>query len=98
MIEVLEGYLNEIRITELEEEKEIWKESIVEEIPYALTLLPSSHTDTIALKSIGNSFKPLSKVEDPVPPPNTTTFLFIIHTFFTIILNPLLNYTSASYV
>lgn len=44
MIEVLEGYLNEIRITELEEEKEIWKESIVEEIPYALTLLPSSHT------------------------------------------------------
>ena len=38
----------------------------------------SSHTDTIAVKSRGNSFSPRSNVEEPVPPPNTTTFLFII--------------------
>lgn len=44
VIEVLEGYLNEIKITELEEDKEVWKEYVLEEIPYALTLLPSSHT------------------------------------------------------
>ena len=41
-------------------------------------LLPSSDTVTIAVISIGNCFKPRNKVDNPVPPPNTTTFFNLI--------------------
>lgn len=39
-IVTLEGYLTEIKLTELEEEKEIWQEYVNEELPYAKSLLP----------------------------------------------------------
>ena len=45
---------------------------------------PSSATDTIAVISKGNCFKPLSSTDRPVPPPKTTIF-FIFH-LLTIIL------------
>ena len=41
---------------------------------------PSSHTDTTALISMGNSFNPFRRVDCPVPPPITTTFfIFLPH-------------------
>jgi hypothetical protein len=38
----LEGYLNEIYNSELEEEKDIWMEFVNEELPYAISLLPKT--------------------------------------------------------
>ena len=42
-IESLEEYLKEIKLTETEEDKQVWMEFINEELPYALSLLPK-HT------------------------------------------------------
>lgn len=41
-ISSLEGYLNEIHNTKIQEEQDVWMEFVNEELPYALSLLPKT--------------------------------------------------------